>query len=173
MIKSLIMEVDKRSRVWIVTFDQTDPITDDQLPDQCGEFVHAIQNNETGSCSVFMKFKTLQSTSTIQSLFTSHDTIVIKRTNWDKYEDFKRITTSSEVLRHGAAKHNDSDQDQSVRSKSCSSDRGTNLTNDESKTGYNTDDMVADVSRARTIKRQVDALSSEYAVIKKRIASWI
>lgn len=176
MIKYLItMELDKRSRVWIVTFFTDQSITDDQLPDHCGDFVHAIQSDTNGSCSVFMKFKTLQSASGIQNLFNCHEQLVIKRSNWDAYESFKAIPVSSEVLRHGTKKHNDSPQDQPLSGQQHHGDHSANNTYDTSidltavDDGYNTDDFIRDVKESRRLKRSIDQLQQDYNKIDNKI----
>lgn len=165
------MELNKRSRVWIVTFHHKGDISDDQLPDHCGEFVHAITSEEYGSCSVFMKFKTLRSASSIQSLFCDYDQLVIKRYSWDKYEEFKETPFSSQVLRYGPKKHDDSDKDQPLDGQQYNGHTGTNDSNDQD--GYETDDMVADVQRSKSLKRQLEDLSSQLSIVKKRIVSYV
>lgn len=165
------MELDKRSRAWIVTFHHKGDISDDQLPDHCGEFVHAITSEDYGSCSVFMKFKTLRSASSIQSLFCDHDQLVIKRSSWDKYEEFKETPFSSQVLRYGPKKHDDSDQDQPMDRQQCHDHSGTNDFSDQD--GYGTDDMVVDVQRSKSLKRQLEDLSSQLSIVKKRLVSYV
>ena len=172
------MELDKRSRVWIVTYFTDKAITDDQLPDHCGVFVHAIQNNDNRSVSIFMKFRSLQLASYIKNLFKSHDQLVIKRSNWNEYDSFKSIPASSEVIRHGPEEHNHSSQDQSINgqqhhvdhSADNTSIHGTNATNVDD--GYGTDEYVADVRRSRDLKRSIDQLQQEQEKIRKKIMTF-
>lgn len=161
------MELEKRSRVWIVTFFQLHKITVEQLPDHPGGLLaHAIQSDATGSCSVFIKFKTLTSSATILKLYNDYDKLVIKRSSWSHYDEFKLIHKSSETIIHGPEKYDDSDQDQPLNRQQCNHSSGAD---DSTEAGYATDDFIADVKRLRAIKRSIANLRGQLVVLNKKI----
>ena len=93
------MELDKRSRVWIITFPwDGDVLTDSDIPLVPSVLIHSKFSKENESVSVFVKTSTLKTASWITNWFP-FPFVVIKRSAWDQYSSFKDIPSDQEIIR--------------------------------------------------------------------------
>lgn len=98
------MELDVRSRHWIVTFavNDVDTFTDmNVLGDgsiSTFELAHAKLSRANGTCSVWFTFKNAQRASTLTRVFDEHDQVVVKKVTHAVFPSFKEIACDREFI---------------------------------------------------------------------------
>lgn len=132
------MELDVRSRHWIVTFtvDDVDTVNEATVLGDGSistfELVHAKLSRTNGTCSVWFTFKNAQRASTLSRVFDEHKHVVVKRVTHAVFPQFKEVASDRELvvtspLCHGTTDDTldpprvvdagtDSDSDQELRS---------------------------------------------------------
>lgn len=95
------MELDKRSRQWIITYPQQEDLNESQLfkynklPGWKSS--HAIQSKENKSVSIFIDLKYQLKASRLISIIDNTDTI-LKSTTLKKLQDFKRLPFDKQLV---------------------------------------------------------------------------
>ncbi len=160
------MDLDKRSRCWIITYYFDKDIKDNHLPLYTGEFTHAISSRENKTCSVFMKWKTMKTASSITNLFDEYDHVVLKKTQWTSYDEFKKIPKDSEVIRDHITSN--SDQGSTISDSDHAGDHETSIDDKN-----NSSITIQDIEKFRSIKRKISNLENELGVLCKRFKPFI
>jgi hypothetical protein len=91
-LRSRVMELDRRSRCWIVTVpwhDATHP-TDEDVPDLDARLIKALYSAKNGSMSVFYLFKNPQRASRLTNTFPQ-DHVVVKVSKESSYDEFCQL----------------------------------------------------------------------------------
>lgn len=104
------MEIDLRSRTWIVTFEVEgiDTINDtDVLGNGTLKYTmaHAKMSKVKGTCSIWLTFEHAQRASTLSRSFEHTDNLVLKRVSQRSYEEFKSLESDREFTMTGPLCH--------------------------------------------------------------------
>ena len=96
------MELDTRSRDWIVTFTVPDiNVVDDTCASGDGtappfKWAHAKLSSANGTCSIWLSYNNPQRASTLQRVFNEHDHLVLKRITSASYRQFCDVVADRE-----------------------------------------------------------------------------
>ncbi len=158
------MELDKRSRFFIVTFPWNDAVvpTDAVIPSVGYIQAHAKMLFENQSVSVWFSFKHPQRVSKITAAF-DQDRVVIKCANGTSYKSFQELPFDWESVHHGGtADHvhvGSSPELQYVDS--CESQDGTGTSSDE--------EFIRDYRAYARIRKRIRELDGQLGAITNRM----
>lgn len=174
------MDLDKRSRNWIVTF----PWNDGELPDSnvipsIGQvFSYAMMSRDNGSVSTWFKFDNAQRASTVSSAY-DHVHLVLKATNWDEFPAFRALPCDwSSDIKIGDRTHT-SDLDENPNEQrdgtACTHSRPRTTVGSEHKhlrddqSESSDDEFIADYRRLKRLRREILHLQQERSAVVDRI----
>ena len=161
------MDIDTRSRIWILTETYThDHLRDHDIPKIPCDLIHAKLSKVNQSISVFLKFSTLKAAAWVSNQFGS-DQQVIKKSKWEDYKSFCDIPFDEEVVRDGRAEcsHHSGDRSKST-GQLCYTDQ------DGSRGTSSDDELEECMERVQTLRKRVrdmERLREEYRSCKRRV----
>lgn len=170
----------QRSRYWIIKLlgSSNTPVLSD-LPFQEAQYRQAYYSSEDKTVRLLVKFKSSQRSSYFKSNINIISTVPSDLRTISSYDNYLDtcIGTEGSLKDNGSTINNDSSQDQSScgqqHNDHCVSlDTDTQdekLSGEDVSSGYDTDEYIADFKRDRGIKRTIQALNAEHALLAKRM----
>lgn len=172
------MELDKRSRYWIVTVPWHNALPDpkqDDIPRIPYIMAHLKHSKENETISIWFSFTNPQRSSTVSTAFDC-DKVVLKASRLGQYDEFKHLPCDSDLLledvSHGTKEHDDSNTSKPTSgTQPVHTYRTNNTTVQEEEEGPHelSTDIFSDICEYNRLKRNISSLDEELGRVVKRL----